>query len=316
MGFNIVLPTTWFVLNTPIQAVEDSDIERYISESYRPLTSPDGQHDWTVMEPYSVVFRLVQGQREVWAETTLNHFSRKANGIRIKGYDDLKHGDSTYYYGDMCGFLTRRIKGASPTPKIRFGNATQVTMCRDDNTVRSRSNDQGCNAPNGNSQRPSCINATSSHRCAPDVIQEIATFTSWPIVKHTDVAEEKESSAEMGAEGLATIGASRRRQSATSGVALGTAQEPMTAIVRAGSYEDAEAPCDIRAHLQMHVKVGVIRQMGTGTNGNNGKGSLQLLDLKRMSGNKLLVLRQPRLETPSMYPEIDWPCTSDNICAL
>lgn len=100
-----------------------------------------------------------------------------------------------------------------------------------------------------------------------------------------------------------------RRQSSASGVALAAAQEPVTTIVRAGGYEDTEAPCDIRAHLQMHVKVGVLRNM-------DAKGSLQLLDLKRMSGNKILVLRQPRLETPSMYPEINWPCTSDQICAL
>ena len=107
-----------------------------------------------------------------------------------------------------------------------------------------------------------------------------------------------------------------RRQSSASGVALAASQEPVTTIVRAGGYEDTEPPCDIRAHLQMHVKVGVIRKMEAGTNGNNAKGSLQLLDLKRMSGNKILVLRQPRLETPSMYPEIGWPCTSDEICAL
>eukprot|EP00752_Nemacystus_decipiens_P002890 g2689.t1 len=252
------------------EAVEDSDIERYIFESFRPLTSPDGQHGWTVMDAYSVVFRLSEGQQEVWAETTLEHFSTKAFGIKIKGYDDFKHGDSTYYYGDMGGFLTRRFKGASPTPKVRFGNATQ----------------------------------------------EIATFTSWPIVQHTDVAEEKESSAEIGAEVLASVGGGMRTQSSASGISLAAAQEPVTTIVRSGGYEDTEPPCDIRAHLQMHVKVGVIRKMEAGTNGNNGTGSLQLLDLKRMSGNKILVLRQPRLETPSMYPEIEWPCTGKKICAL
>lgn len=126
MGFH-TFPT--YVLHK-IQSVEDTDIERYIFESYRPLTSPDGQRDWTVMEPYSVVFRLVEGQREVWAETTLSHFSTKANGIKIKGYDDFKHGDSTYYYGDMGGYLTRRFKGGSPTPKVRFGNATRVRTCQ------------------------------------------------------------------------------------------------------------------------------------------------------------------------------------------
>lgn len=148
-------------------------------------------------------------------------------------------------------------------------------------------------------------------------VQETATFTSWPIVQHTDVAEEKESMAEIGAEVIATVGGGMRRQSSASGVALAAAHEPVTTIVLAGGYEDTEPPCDIRAHLQMHVKIGVIRNREAGTNGNSAKESLQLLDLRRMSGNKILVLRQPRLKAPTMFPEIDWPCTSDEIrCAL
>eukprot|EP00903_Cladosiphon_okamuranus_P021121 g19402.t1 len=87
--------------NTQIQAVDDADIETYVMNRTDPLASPDGKQDWTVMEPYSVVFRLVQGQREVWVETTLRHYSTDANGSRIKGYDDFTRGNSTYYYGDM-----------------------------------------------------------------------------------------------------------------------------------------------------------------------------------------------------------------------
>lgn len=60
------------------------------------------------------------------------------------------------------------------------------------------------------------------------------------------------------------------------------AQEPVTTIVRVGGYEDTESPCDIRAHLQVEVKVGVIRKMEAGTNGNTAKGSLQLLDSRRI----------------------------------
>ena len=147
-------------------------------------------------------------------------------------------------------------------------------------------------------------------------MQEIATFTSWPIVQHTDVADERESNAVVGAEVLASVGGGMRRQSSASGAALPAALEPVTTLVLAGSYEDCDLTCDIRAHLQMHVKIGVLRNMATGTNGTNATGTLQVLDLRRMSGNKLLVLRQPRLDAPSMYREIEWPCTNDEICAL
>ena len=110
-----------------VQAVEDSDIENYIIETCSPLTSPDGQHEWTVVGSYTVVFRSVDDEREVWAETPVRHFSKYTNGIRIEGYSDSKHGKRTYYYGDIGGFLTRiRRKGASATPKVRFGNATQA----------------------------------------------------------------------------------------------------------------------------------------------------------------------------------------------
>lgn len=108
------------------QIVEEADIENHILESYRPLTSPDGKHNWTVLEPYLVVFRMVEEQQEVWVETPITHFSTRANGIKIKGYDDLKHGDSTYYYGDMGGSLMRRFRGQPMAPKVRFGNATKA----------------------------------------------------------------------------------------------------------------------------------------------------------------------------------------------
>lgn len=120
-----VVPLTPTDLISMKQMVEESDIEKHILESYRPLTSPDGKHNWTVLEPYIVVFRVVEEQREVWVATPVNHFS-KANGIKIKGYDDLKHWDPTYYYGDMGGSLMRRFRGQPVAPKVRFGNATKA----------------------------------------------------------------------------------------------------------------------------------------------------------------------------------------------
>lgn len=107
---------------------DDKDIESHILEAYRPLTRPDGHDDWTVLGPYSVVFRLVDGQREVWAETPLKHFSRVASGVQvdIKGYSDTRHTKKDYYYGSMGGGLTRRIMGQPSTPMVRFGNATEA----------------------------------------------------------------------------------------------------------------------------------------------------------------------------------------------
>ncbi|CAM9675081.1 unnamed protein product [Scytosiphon promiscuus] len=257
---------------TPDEVVTDETIERHIVESYRPLTSPDGESNWAVLGLYSVVFRLVNGRREIWAETPLNHFCEVAHGVKIsiKGYDDLKHGDTSYYYGNIGGFLTRRLQGTSPTPKVRFGNATK----------------------------------------------EFATFTSYPIVEHTDIASERGIHAEIGAAG-GSVGGGRQTQSSVSGFALSAAREPQTTVVRPGSYHDGELVCDIKAHLQMRVKVGILHGMKAGTNGMvNAKGSLQLLDSLPISGYKMLVLRQPRLETPSQYKPVDWPCTGDDIRAM
>lgn len=106
------------------------------------------------------------------------------------------------------------------------------------------------------------------------------------------------------------MGGSSLKYSSAEGVALPSAQRPVTSIVRAGSYVDCDLTCDIRAHLQMHVKVGVISNLTR-----CGTGSLQLLDERRISGNKILVLRTPRLAAPSMYRAMNWPCTSDAICS-
>lgn len=147
--------------------------------------------------------------------------------------------------------------------------------------------------------------------------ESFATFTYYPIVQHTHTAEERESSADLGAEGLATIGGGMRRQSAASGFSLPSALEPKTRIVRAGGYEDILMTCDIKTHLQMNVKVGVLLNMTEGANGMmDATGTLQLLDLMPVCGNTMLVLRQPRLETPCIFDAVGWPCSSDEICAI
>lgn len=108
-----------------------------------------------------------------------------------------------------------------------------------------------------------------------------------------------------------------RRQSAASGFSLPSALEPKTRLVRPGGYEDILMTCDIKAHLQMNVKVGAVLNMTEGANGMMGAtGTLQLLDLMPVCGNIMLVLRQPRLETPCINDAVGWPGTSDEICAI
>ncbi|CAN0015811.1 unnamed protein product [Ectocarpus sp. 12 AP-2014] len=59
--------------------ITDEEIERDIQEAYRPLSSPDGVGSRTTLGPYLVVFRRLLGQREVWVETPVYHFSTIAN---------------------------------------------------------------------------------------------------------------------------------------------------------------------------------------------------------------------------------------------
>ena len=118
-------------------------------------------------------------------------------------------------------------------------------------------------------------------------------------------------SAEVGAV-EATVGGARRRQSLAVGGGLASAGEKITTKVKSGTYEDSEVPCDVKEHLQMNVRVGILQDL-TGT-GLRLKGKLQLLDVKKISGNKVLVLRQPRLEGLSEFEQIDWPCSAEDIC--
>lgn len=81
-----------------------------------------------------------------------------------------------------------------------------------------------------------------------------------------------------------------------------------------GTYEDCDLSYDVKEHPQMHVRVGVLQDMaGEGT---EATGKLQLLDIKKISGNKILVLREPRLKLPAKFRKIDWPCEDEDICKL
>ena len=82
-------------------------------------------------------------------------------------------------------------------------------------------------------------------------------------------------------------------------------------IVPSGVFQDAELPYDTKAHQQMRVRVGVLKNLSSSEP--NATGRLQLLDDMSVSGNHVLVLREPALHKPSQLPEIPWPCDSETI---
>lgn len=118
--------------------VSDNDIEKYVLETYRPLMKRDGMEGWTALEPYTVVFRPLLAEREVWVEAALNHFCTVANGVTVQsldvvpnipGFKNNTSSNQPYYrghIGGLFGVLKRKVKGSSETPVVRFGNAIQA----------------------------------------------------------------------------------------------------------------------------------------------------------------------------------------------
>lgn len=104
--------------------ITDEEIESDVLEAYRPLSSPDGVDNWTTLGKYSVVFRRLLGQREVWVETPVHHFSVTANAKKV----DKGGKNQSYYYGDLGG-LRWWFKGRSSAPRVRFGNTTEASLC-------------------------------------------------------------------------------------------------------------------------------------------------------------------------------------------
>ncbi|CBN78661.1 conserved unknown protein [Ectocarpus siliculosus] len=143
--------------------------------------------------------------------------------------------------------------------------------------------------------------------------EHCATFTCYPIVQHTAVSGESEGNGGIGAGGISLWGG-RRDQHSAAGGATPAAFEKITNIVDVGTYEDCDLLCDLKQHLQMNVRVGILSNLeGVEV---ELTGRLQLLDSKKISGNKILVLRQLRLSRPSQFRKIDWPCDPEAICKI
>ena len=174
----------------------------------------------------------------------------------------------------------------------------------------------GCNTTNANRTWPSCVWSralTCFRPFSDETYQESwAIFTQYPTAQHTEAAGERETHANIEVLDNA-FGAGVREQFNAVGNPLDSAKEVIKTNVKSGTYEDSEMPCDVKPNLQMKVRVGVVREL-TGTGYQRGK--FQLLDVKNISGNKVLVLRSPRLEGLFEYKEIDWPCSGADICNI
>ncbi|CAN0127637.1 unnamed protein product [Scytosiphon promiscuus] len=250
--------------------VEDEDIEKYVLETYRPLTSPNGSEDWTVLEPYSVLFPPpVLGDREVWVETALCHFCFVANAKKVVANAMKVEGaeTSSYLYDDVGRSRWRLPKGRPSVPRVFFGNVTENN----------------------------------------------AVFTYYPIVTFTETSKERDIDAHVEAAGVALGGGTHNLSSAVGGDRPAAGEEILV-VLAAGEYQPCDLACGVKEHLQMHVRIGVLVDM-TGE-GRKAKGKLQLLDVRKISGNKILVLRQPRLSRPVVFGDIDWPCDTKNILKL
>lgn len=92
------------------------------------------------------------------------------------------------------------------------------------------------------------------------------------------------------------------------------AGEELLVVLAAGEYDACDLACDVKEHPQMHVRVGVLVDMTA--EGMKAKGKLRLLDVRKISGNKILVLRQPRLSRPVVFQDVDWPCDTKDILQL
>lgn len=145
----------------------------------------------------------------------------------------------------------------------------------------------------------------------PPPPQKTAVFTYYPIVTYTEAANERETNAQVEAAGAARGGGTRNLAPAVGGDRP-AAGEGIPAILVPGEYDVCDLACGVKEHSQMHVRVGVLVDM-TG-DGTEAEGKLQLLDVRKISGNTILVLRQPRLSRPSLFRKIDWPCNAQTIC--
>lgn len=110
--------------------LDNEGIEKYVLETYRPLTSPNGADDWTVLGQYTVRFPPpVLGEREVWVENELHHFCTVANAMKKvaeKGLASTANNNDSYLYQDVGSSWRRRDKDHPPVPTFCIGNATKA----------------------------------------------------------------------------------------------------------------------------------------------------------------------------------------------
>ena len=140
-------------------------------------------------------------------------------------------------------------------------------------------------------------------------MQNNAVFLYYPIVNITETSKESEVNGTVEASGVAVGGGTRNQSSATGGDRA-AAFEEIPVVLGSGEYTVCDMAYGVKEHSQMH-RVGVLEDM-TGV-GSKAKGKFQLLDVRKIGGNKVLVLRQPRLTKAIMYHDIDWPCAAKDI---
>ncbi|CAN0080015.1 unnamed protein product [Ectocarpus fasciculatus] len=251
--------------------LDNEGIKKYVLETYKPLTSPNGVENWTVLGQYTVLFPPpVLGEPEVWVETDLHHFCFLANAMILaeKGLAEIKTQNHSYLYQDVASGWRRRVKDHPRVPTFCIGNATEST----------------------------------------------AVFLYYPIVNFTEASKESEGNVtgEASAGGIGgRFGHGKRNQSSATGGDRAAAMEEIPVVLGPGKYTVCDMAYGVKEHPQMHIRIGVLEDM-TGV-GSKAKGKFQLLDLKKIGGNKVLVLRQPRLTEAIMYEEVDWPCAAKDI---
>lgn len=141
-------------------------------------------------------------------------------------------------------------------------------------------------------------------------LQNDATFTYWPTIKIMNALKERETTMTGGTGFVGgTIGGRGQLEVACSH--LPSFEDPITAVIPSGTYKDTDLPYDTKAHQQMRVRVGVLKDLSSDEADANG--TLQLLDEMLVSGNTILVLRQPALHMRSQFSKIPWPCDAKTI---
>lgn len=112
------------------QMDNEDDIKKYVLDTYRPLTSPDGKGNWTNMQPFSVLFSpYVDGERGVWVETTLSHFSFKAIATKIVKKIAKNIKKLAVAAVDLLKPLLYILRPWSPPPLKGIGNSRDRMVC-------------------------------------------------------------------------------------------------------------------------------------------------------------------------------------------